>query len=79
VRPATEVEAEAEGGICWQRAENCEREGGEGARWLLAPTGKGRRTRLTDDARKTVIWDGRWRLKDGRTAERQGGRLLLPS
>jgi hypothetical protein len=69
VRPTTEVEAE--GGSGWQRAENCEREGGEGARWLLARTGKGRRTRLTDDARKTVMWDGRWRLKDGRTAERQ--------
>jgi hypothetical protein len=51
--PMTEVEAE--GGSGCQRAENCEREGGEGARWLLARTGKGRRTRLTDDARKLVM------------------------
>jgi hypothetical protein len=33
--------------------------------------GKGRRTRLTDDARKTVTWDGQWRLRDGRTTGRQ--------
>jgi hypothetical protein len=28
---------------------------------------------------KNLMWDGRWRLRDGRTAERRGGRLLLPS
>jgi hypothetical protein len=37
--PTTQVEAE--GGSGCQRAENCEREGGEGARWLLARTGRG--------------------------------------
>jgi hypothetical protein len=35
---------------------------------LLARTGAGR---LTDDARETGTCDGRWRLRDGRTAERQ--------
>jgi hypothetical protein len=28
---------------------------------------------------QTGMWDGRWRSRDGRTAERRGGRLLLPS
>jgi hypothetical protein len=63
----TDDEVEAEGGSGCQHAENCKREGGEGARWLLARTGKGRRTRLTDDARKTVMWDGRWRTTGRQT------------
>ena len=62
------MEVEAERGSGCQRAEeNCEREGAEGAR-LLARTGAGR---LTDAARKTGTCDGRLRLQDGRTAERQ--------
>jgi hypothetical protein len=42
-------------------------------------TGRGRREathagRLTDDAPKTGMWDGRWRSRDDRTAERQNVR-----
>jgi hypothetical protein len=61
---ALKVEAERESG-CQHAEENCERERADGAR-LLARTGAGR---LTDDARKTGTWDGRWRLRDGRTAD----------
>jgi hypothetical protein len=64
-------EVEAEGGSGCQRAENCEREGAEGG---SRGRGRGGREamhagRLTDDARKTWTWDGRWRLRDGRTAD----------
>jgi hypothetical protein len=74
VRSTAKVEAEGGSG-CQRAEENCEREGPEGSR-LLARTGKGRmggdaRRWLTDDARKTWMWDERWRLRDGRTAERK--------
>jgi hypothetical protein len=63
-------EVEAERGSGCQRAENREREGAEGG---SRGRGRGGReaTRTADGRRtKTWTWDGRWRSRDGRTAER---------
>jgi hypothetical protein len=48
-----------------QRELGCSRGRGRG-RWEATHAG-----RLTDDTRKIWMWDGRWRLRDDRTAERQ--------
>jgi hypothetical protein len=68
VRPTVEVEAE--------RGSGCQRANGRGQRELGCSRGRGRggreathAGRLTDDARKTGTWDGRWRLRDDRTAD----------
>jgi hypothetical protein len=87
------VQSEGEGAVAsggrerlpaWE--ENCEREGAEGAR-LLARTGKGRTggdARRMADGRRTKNRDVGWTVEiegrqNGRTTERKGGRLLLPS
>jgi hypothetical protein len=55
----------------WRRTAN-----GRGLRELgCSRDGEGADERRT----KNMMWDGRWRLRDGRTAEHKGGRLLLPS